>query len=492
MKRFATTAMANKRVSRRAVIKGAGSLAVTAALAPFFPVPSVLAGMNSGRKLNVAAIGCGNRGLYMSGLNRELNCVALVEPDKGNLDRALKSLAAGAEKANITDFDSTRIRTFHDYRTMFDKIHKEIDLVLIATPDHQHACPAMTAIKLGKHVYCEKPLVHHIAEARALGEAAGQARVATQMGNQGSGTGGHQTLAEWLAAGAIGKLVEVHAWHIFTDRFGGVMPKPKPQPVPKGLDWDAWLGPANQRPFSAVYRPWHGWHDFGTGSLGGWGPHMMDAVCFALKLGYPGRVELVDVGEVSEDRFPRWSTVRYDFPQRGELPPISVFWHEGSRPNFKGTYKNANEEPMKRLPNLPPVFAEIERLDKQLAKKLEAAGNVFVGEKGMICCPSHGGEPVLLPESRRKEFTLPPKTLPRPVGGIMGDFLRACKTGGGPTFSGFATFSGPFIEMFLVGHLATRAGLNKPVEWDGVTMKSRNLPELNQYVDRDYRKGWTL
>ncbi len=339
---------------------------------------------------------------------------------------------------------------------MYDKIHNEIDLVLIATPDHQHACPSMTALKLGKHVYCEKPLVHHIAEARALGEAARQAKVATQMGNQGSGTGGHQTLAEWLEAGAIGELLEVHAWHVFANRFGGSMPKPTPEAVPAGFDWDAWLGPAQSRPFNSVYRPWHGWCDFGTGSLGGWGPHMMDAVYFALKLGYPQRVQLVDVGDASEDRFPRWSTVRYDFPQRGELPPISVFWYEGSKPNTDGSNQGPDGKATKTRPHLPPVFAQLERMDAELAKSRAAAGSLFVGEKGMICCGSHGGAPFLLPESRRKEFTPPPKRLPRPTGGIMGDFLRASKAGGGPTFSGFASFSGPFMEMLLAGHLAMR------------------------------------
>jgi hypothetical protein len=312
------------------------------------------------------------------------------------------------------------------------------------------------------------------------------------MGNQGSGTGGHQAVAEWLEAGAVGKLREVHAWHIFASRFGGSMPKPEPQPVPAGLDWDAWLGPAQERPFSSVYRPWHGWCDFGTGSLGGWGTHVMDAVCFALKLGYPQRVELLDVGDVSEDRFPRWSTVRYDFPQRGELPPISVFWHEGSKPNSDGSYKGPDGQPTQTRPNLPPVFAEIERLDPGLAKQRRNAATVFVGDKGIICCGSHGGGPVLLPASRREQFTPPPATLPRPSGGIMGDFFRACRAGGGPTFSGFATFAGPFLEMLLVGHLAMRAGLNKTVEWDGATMQSTNLPELNQYVKREYRKGWTL
>ena len=235
-----------ERVTRRDVLTSASSLAAVAAGAGLFPAPAVLADAKPGRKLNVAAIGCGGRGLYMNALGPELNLVALAEADAGNLTRALKRLEGGAEKAGVKDFDPARLKTFSDYRAMYDKIPKEIDLVLIATPDHQHACPSMMAIKLGKHVYCEKPLVHHISEARALAEAARGAKVATQMGNQGSGTGGHQTVAEWLAAGAVGKLREVHAWHIFASRFGGSMPKPEPQPVPKGLDWDAWLGPAQR------------------------------------------------------------------------------------------------------------------------------------------------------------------------------------------------------------------------------------------------------
>lgn len=481
----------NKYLTRRDVLKGAGSAAAAVVAVSCFPAPAILAA-ESTRRLNVAAIGCGGRGLYMQGLDPRLNYVALAEPDEGNLGRALVNLSAGAEKAKVKDFDPARIKTFSDYRAMYDKMQKEIDLVLIATPDHQHACPSMLAIKLGKHVYCEKPLVHHIAEARALGEAARQSPVVTQMGNQGSGTGGHQTLAEWLAAGAIGKLLEVHAWHSFASRFGGSMPKPEPEPLPKGLDWDAWLGPARERPFSSVYRPWHGWCDFGTGSLGGWGTHSMDAVCFALKLGYPERVELLDVGDTSEDRFPRWSTVRYDFPQRGDLAPISVFWHEGNKPNSDGSYKGPDGKPTQTRPNLPEAFAQLEQLDKKLAESRSGAGNLFVGEKGIICCGSHGGAPVLLPESRRKEFSLPPATLPRPSGGIMGDFLRACQAGGGPTFSGFATFAGPFLETLLVAHLAMRAGVGRPVEWDGANMKSTNRPELNQYVQREYRRGWTL
>ena len=481
--------------TRRDALKKTGALAAAVACSRLSHGPAVLADAHPSSRLNVALIGCGGRGRsYLPGLMRRaaagvVNVAALADCDEGSLGRAVRAVSQNAEKSKVKGFDPAKVKTFTDYRSMYDKIAGEIDAVLIATPDHQHACPSMMAIQLGKHVYCEKPLVHHIYEARALGEAARKAKVATQMGNQGSGTGNHQTLAEYLEAGAIGKVLEVHGWHGFHSRFGGSMPKPKPQPVPKGLDWDAWLGPATARPYSAVYRPWHGWCDFGTGSLGGWGTHVMDAICFALKLGHPKAVELVQVEDPSEDRFPRHATVRYDFPQRGELPPISVFWYDGSKPNTDANVKARDGKPVSRVANYPELHATIR---KEHGRKLGNAGSIFVGEKGMICCGSHGGAPVILPEARRKEFKPPPRKLPRPSGGIMGDFFGACKKGGGPTFSGFDTFAGPFLEMLSVGHLAMRAGLRKPVQWDGANMTPTNMPALARLVKREYRKGWTL
>jgi hypothetical protein len=215
----------------------------------------------------------------------------------------------------------------------------------------------------------------------------------------------------------------------------------------------------------------------------------MDAVSFALKLTHPTTAELVAAEDPSEDRFPRHATVRYDFPQRGDLPPISVFWYDGSKPNPDPDAKQKDGKPVSRVANYPELHGVIQ---KEHGRKLGNAGSIFVGEKGMICCGSHGGAPVILPESRRKEFTPPPRKLPRPSGGIMGDFFRACKKGGGPTFSGFGTFAGPFLEWLFVGHLAMRAGLKKPVKWDGANLKCTNMPELNRFVKREYRKGWSL
>lgn len=477
-----------QRLTRRDMLKRSGALAAAAGAASLFPAPAVLADASPHTKLNMVLIGCGGRGRsHLPDMTRH-NLVALVDPDDGCLTQGIQSACENSLK-HKKDFRPSQIKTFSDYRTMYDKFHKQIDAVVIATPDHQHACPSMMAIQLGKHVYCEKPLVHHISEARALGTAARKAKVVTQMGNQGSGTGNHQVLAEYLEAGAIGKLIEVHGWHGFESRFGGSMPKPEPQPAPKVLDWDDWVGPATLRPFNSVYRPWHGWCDFGTGSLGGWATHVMDAVYFALKLGCPDSVELVEVDDPSQDRFPRMTKIRFDFPARGPLAPISVFWYDGSKPNKDPNLKGKTGRKLKSVANVPSLVAQIE---KEHGRKLGNAGSIFVGEKGMICCGSHGAAPIVLPDSRSKQFIPPPKKLPRPTGGIMADFLSACLAGGGSTFSGFGTFSGPFLEMLLTGHLAVRAGLNRRVAWDGANMKCTNLPELNRYVDPPYRKGWSL
>ena len=313
------------------------------------------------------------------------------------------------------------------------------------------------AIQHGKHVFCEKPLTHNIAEARILGQAARKSKVATQMGNQGLGAGGDQALAEFLEAGAIGTVTEVHTWHGFGDRFGGSFPRPPAEPVPEGMHWDDWIGAAPYREYhDKIERVkakkkdkdvvedrcyWHGYHDFGTGSLGGWGTHMWDAIGFALKLTYPTTVEVLKMEDASDERFPMLTTIRFDFPAAGKRPALKVFWYEGGH---------------------------------------------------VITVGSHGAAPVIVPEERRKEFTPPPQTLPRYKGGIWADFVRAAKAGGPRCVSDFADFSGPLLEAMYVGHLAMRAGIGKKVEWDAPNMKCTNMPDLNQYVGRTYRKGWEV
>jgi len=484
-----------KLLSRRDVLKGVGSLAAAAAVSHSFPIPAIPADGNPSRKLNVAAIGCGGRGLYMSGLVPDLNYVALAEPDAGNLDRALKRLADGAEKAKMQDFDPARIKTFSDYRAMYDKLHKEIDLVLIATPDHQHACPSMMAIKLGKHVYCEKPLTHSIFEARQLALAAREHKVATQLGNQGRAGESWRRLCEYIWAGVVGNVQEVHAW---TDRpgiptrfwwpQGGTRPAGS-DPVPAWLNWDVWLGPAPERPYlgahkegkfkgQPVYHPfaWRGWWDFGTGALGDIGCHALSGIFSALRIEHAESVELVkESGDTTAEMFPAASTVRWDIPARAAtparagmpacpaMPPCKLFWYDG------GHY------PAPEVGELAP------------GQSYPDNGMIVVGDRAKMTVH---GDPRLIPESKMKDFKPPEPVIPRCQSDHFQEWVAACK-GGRPAFSNF-DHAGPLTEFVLLGNLAIRAGVGQRAVWDGPNLKPANRPELATLVRREYRKGWTL
>ena len=232
-----------------------------------------------------------------------------------------------------------KVQAFTDYRKMFDKVGKEIDAVFIATPNHHHALPAMIAMQLGKNVYCEKPVCHDIAEARAMRAMAAKSKVATQMGNQGHCEDGYRKLCEYIWAGVIGKVTETHSW---TDRAnGGEGPRPPKLPVPAGLHWDEWIGPAPYRDFHDDLHPheWHGWYDFGNGSIGNMGCHVLDGVYWALKLEHPTSIEVEQVRGGSDERYPMGSRVRWDVPARGDMPPLKVYWYEGL--NEKTTGKPA-------------------------------------------------------------------------------------------------------------------------------------------------------
>ena len=478
-------------LSRRSLLKRTAVAAGAAVGAGLLRGPIILAEGSPNAKLGVVLIGCGGRGTgaHLPNLVRE-RLLAVVDPDEGQSAKALKYIKDNAEKFQLKGLDLSKVKVFTDYRRMFDEFAGQFDAVVIATPDHQHALPCMMAIARGKHVYCEKPLVHNLYEARVLGEAAKKGKVATQMGNQGLGVGGDQALAEYLAAGAIGAVTEVHTWHGFGDRFGGSFPRPPAEPVPPGLDWDGWIGPAPFRQYHARCHPgyWHGWKDFGTGSLGGWGTHVWDAIDFALKLGYPTGVEILKMDDPSDERFPMLTTICYEFPARPGRPALKVFWYEGAHVKGKDVGPESGSEDTTGI-NRPRLAAEIE---KKYGRKLGGAASIFVGEKGMMTAASHGLSPRIVPEEQHKAFPVPAQTLPRIKGGIWADFLRACKDPAKPCISDFAAFACPLMEAMYVGHLAMRAGVGKKLLWDGPNMKCTNMPELNQYVKREPRKGWEL
>jgi len=429
-------------------------LASTAAVAAFTIVPRhVLGGPGytpPSEKLNIAAIGAGGRGGGDIGAVSSENIVALCDVDD--------------KKAAETFERHPKAKKYRDFRKMLER-EKNIEAVIVATPDHTHAVASMMAIKMGKHVYCEKPLTYSIYEARRLTMAARKAKVATQMGNQGHSGEGNRLICEWIRDGCIGHVREVHTW---TNRpiwpQGIDRPKETPPP-PKTLDWDLWLGPAPYRPYNPAYLPfkWRGWWDFGTGALGDMACHIIDSPFWALKLGHPVSVEASST-KVNSETYPLASTVHYHFPAREGMPPVKMTWYDGGI--------------------MPPRPEELEP-GRRMGS--DNGGALFVGEKGKLVCGCYGNSPRLIPEAKMDAYKRPPETIPR-VKGHHKDWVRACK-GGKPACSNF-DYAGPLAEVVLLGNVALR--VSGKLYWDGPNMRFINNDEANKYLHRKYRRGWTL
>jgi len=410
-------------------------------------------------KLNIAGVGIGGQGGADLDEFATENIVALCDVDW--------------QHAAHTFDKHPKAKRYKDFRVMLEK-EKSIDAVVVGTPDHNHAIVSVAAIKAGKHVYCEKPLTRTVYEARAVAKVAREAKVATQMGNQGMAFEGNRLINEWIWDGAIGPVREVHVW---SDRptHRGKMPlwwaqgieRPKDTPpVPETLNWDLWLGPAPSRPYHPAYVPfrWRGWWDFGSGGLGDMGIHNLAPVFSALKLGAPESVQGSST-PVFEETVPLAATVHYQFPARGDMPPVKLHWYDGGL-----------------LPERPAELEENRQLDPE-------DGIIFVGDQGKMLVTGWGGEhPRLLPESRDKEYKRPPKSLPRSIGHYK-EWVEACQHGT-PTRSNF-DFAGPLTEAVLLGSVCIRNGGDKLV-WDSASLKITNDPDANKYIHYEYRKGWTL
>ncbi|UCF44100.1 MAG: Gfo/Idh/MocA family oxidoreductase [Planctomycetota bacterium] len=457
-----TTDKRNGKISRRDFMQGAAGAAVAFTIVP----RHVLGGAGNtppSEKLNIAGIGIGGQGADDLSQMESENIVALCDVDE--------------EYAAETFNKYPKAKKYRDFRRMLEK-QKDIEAVVVATPDHTHAIISMGAIKAGKHVYCEKPLTHTIYEARAVTKAAREAKVATQMGNQHQAIEGPRLLCEWIWDGAIGPVREVHVW---TYRPAGMWPqgvdRPKDTPaLPSTLDWDLWLGTAPYRPYHPDYVPfkWRGWYDFGTGTLGDMGSHNLAPIFQALKLKYPTSVEAVST-EMYPETYPLASMVRYEFPARGDMPPVKITWYDSGLMPFKA-------EELEDIRLLP-----------------WEDGIVFVGDKGKLVAEGWGAQSVrLIPETKMKEYQKPPKTLPRSIGHYK-EWVKACKDGT-PTGSDFE-FASLVTETCLLGNIAIRTGTKRPwgqalirkkLNWDGLNMKFTNVPEANEYIHRQYREGWML
>jgi len=447
----------NKRISRREFV---GNLA--ASMAAVTIVPAHVLGRNApSSKLNIAAIGSGGRARgNLTGVSSE-NIVALCDVD---------------EKRAADIYNAyPKAKKYKDFRIMLDEMEKSIDAVIVSTPDHTHAVAVMKAIKMGKHIYCEKPLAHSIYEVRQITQAARKYKVQTQLGNQGHSSEQTRMMCEWVWDGAVGNIQQVYTWS--SRPSGGAafpvnMKRPTDRPpIPEGLDWDLWLGPAPYRPYHPAYLPftWRGWVDFGTGALGDMGCHILDPVFWALRLDEVDTIEVEATTthfdpEIIRETYPVASIVRYKFPARGNMPPLKLTWSDG---------------------RLRPPRPD----DMEINRKFDGEGALLIGENGNIMHGSHGaGALRIVPESKMKAYELPAKTLPRSQGHYQ-DWILACK-GGKPASSDF-NYGGSLTEMILLGVLAVR-NQNRKLIWDVKNMRITNDEEANKYVNPPYREGWTL
>ena len=426
-------------------------------------------------KLNVAFAGSGGQGggnlgaIYGMGEN----IVALCDIDEQRLGEAY-------DKVKDKNPDAKK---YTDWRKMLEQ--KDIDAVVISTPDHNHAIIGVSAMKLGKHVYIEKPLAHSVYESRLLRKVAAEQKVATSMGNQGTSHEGLRRAVEIIQAGIIGPVTEAHVWTNRPIWPQGIDKRPAKKDPPKGVHWDVWLGPAPERDYGDGYHPfaWRGWWDFGTGALGDMACHTANMAFMALKLGYPTSVEAKSSYPPNSETFPNGATITYQFPARGEMPPVKWVWYEGKKKVEKKVKKDNKEvTEVQEVPNIP---------DGGLLHGLrsnDGSGSLLIGEKGYLFSPSdYGAEYVLGFNDKFTGFQMPPKTLPRSQGHHR-DWINACK-GGKPSMANFE-YAALLTEVVVLGNVALRVG--KKIEWNGEEMKATNCPEAAQYVKPEVRKGWEL
>jgi predicted dehydrogenase len=423
-------------MNRRDFLRGT----LAAGLAATFPHPAI-GRLRVNEKLAIGVIGTSGRALgNIEGVQGE-DIVAVCDIDDRLLDQAGNRFP--------------KAKKYNDFRKLIEA--GGLDAVVVSTADHVHAPASAMALRLGKHVYCEKPLAHSVYEARTLAKLAAEARVATQMGTQIHAEDNYRRVVELVKAGAIGPVREVHVW-IEKSWSGGERPKTA-EPIPPYLKWDLWLGPAPERPYHSTYQPmnWRKWWDFGNGSLGDMACHFMDLPFWALDLRHPTTVQ-AEGPPVHPETTPEWLKVAYEFPARGDQPPVTLTWYDGGK--------------------RPPLLAE---------KKLPEWRNgvLFVGEKGQLLADY--GRKRLFPEDAFRDFQPPAPTIPRSIG-HHAEWIVACKEGK-PTTCNF-DYSGALSEAVLLGNVAYRTG--QKLEWDPAQLKATNCPAADAYLRRDYRAGWTL
>ena len=438
----------------------------------FLGAPAIVRGQNLNSRINVACIGVGGKG--DSDVNDAAKCggniVALCYVDARSLNKKGEKFPEA--------------KKYVDFRKMLEEMDKSIDAVTISTPDHLHGMAAMAAMKLGKHIYCQKPLTQTVFEARELVRVAKEKKLATQMGNQGSAGDGLRRAVEVIQSGIIGKPLELHVWSNRPIWPQGIERPAGSDPVPAHLDWNLWLGPAAERPYKeGVYHDfkWRGWNDFGTGALGDMACHTVNMPFRALKLGYPTLVECEMASRICPETYPLTSRIRFEFPEREGLPPLKFWWYDGNPGN--------TNKPMRPYP-------DIVRDVVNMRTKLPESGCLVIGEKGQLFSPDDYGSMFFVQLEGEKKFTngkdheackAVAQSIPRSPGHNQ-EWFDMMK-GGAPAYSNFE-IAGYLTEIILLGCIALRVGEGVKMEWDGPNMKSPNCPQAAQFVKRNERTGW--
>lgn len=464
----------NPEIDRRSFLKTA-SAATAAGLAAFPHITSASSSsLAPSERLNIAFVGVGGKGVSsimpISDLGH--NIVGLCDVDDRRVEAAYESRRGGDQfKAVIDHAVGQGAKWFKDYREMFEKIGDKLDGVVISIPDHMHFPVAMSAINLGINVYCEKPLTHTVEEARMLAEGAKKKGVVTQMGNQGHSNEGVRLAREWIAAGAIGQVREVYS---YTNR--PIWPQGLNKPshaeaipvIPRGLDWDLWLGVAPKRAYDPAYLPfsWRAWWDFGCGAVGDMACHVMDAAYYSLELGAPETISALAT-KVNDQCAPNASAITYQFPKRGNFAPVTYHWLDGGL-----------------LPPAPAGFTHEDILSR------DKSGSLFIGDEGYMVTDTYTQSVRILPEERFADLKKnpPAKTIRRVKGSHQSDWCRAIKEG--DQSSSHFDYAAGLTEVGILGNVAIRSGA--VIEYDAKRMKVTNVPEANQLLTKEYPKGWIL
>ena len=460
-------------VSRRQFLYSSAVAATGAVLLPGCATTPNVRYKSANEKLNIGVIGAGGKGSSDTDSCAKENIVALCDVDTKTLD------SRGAKYPSA--------QKFQDFRKMLEKV-KEIDAVIVATPDHMHAYAGVMAMKMGKHAFIQKPLAQSVYECRLLRRVARENHVATQMGNQGSAGDGLRRAVEVIQAGVIGKPLELHVWSNRPIWPQGIDRPPGEDPIPETLNWDTWIGPAPMRPFKKdVYHTfkWRGWKDFGTGALGDMACHTVNMPFRALKLGYPNVVECEEHSKLFADTYPKTSRIRFEFPAREGLPPLKFWWYDGNPSDKEVKALRPNPDLTKEIPGIPAMKSA-----------MPIAGCLVIGEKGKLFSPDDYGSQFYMMRNGESNYTAGsdheaakavPQTIARSPGHYV-EWLNACR-GGTAAYSNFE-IAGYLTEIILLGCVAMRAG--KKIDWDGPNARATNAPEVAQFVKRQYRKGWEL